>query len=120
MKNLSLKDFITQSINEITDGVVEAQKHAKDVNGIVNPYIGGTIGDVKYAAEHQDEISSYHPVTTLDFDIAVTVVEDDKAQAGVGIFAAAFGVGAKGETTDRSETVSRIKFQVNTVLPDQR
>ena len=114
---LTLKDFISQSLNEIMDGVVEAQKHAKEVNGIVNPHIKIIEGN-PYIDEDADDIDKN--LTTLDFDIAVTVGDDDKLQGGLGIFAAALGVGVKGEIIDRSETISRIKFQIFTSLPPQK
>jgi len=119
MKRLPLKDFISHSINDIMDGIIDAQKHAKEIHGIVNPgFVFWTSGGVPQLSGDKSE--GKKNLTTLDFDIAVTVGEDDKEQGGFGIFAAAFGVGVKGETSDRAETVSRIKFQIITVLPPQK
>jgi len=117
MKRLPLKDFISQSINDIMDGIIEAQKHAKDTNGIVNPEYTGWLAETPILAGRSD---GFKTLTTLNFDIALTVGEDDKEQGGFGIFAAAFGAGVKGETSDRAETVSRIKFQIITALPPQK
>jgi len=101
------------------DGIIEAQKHAKEIQGIVNPGLVSYLGNGKTSLSTPLGSTEVN-LTTLDFDIAVTTGEDDKEQGGFGIFAAAFGAGVKGETSDRAETVSRIKFQIITALPPQK
>ena len=90
---MELKDFISETIKQITDGILEGNTHVKEKSnsseGIKNGY------------------------TTIDFDIAVTTNEGNKDDLGgkvsvVQIFSA-------GASTSKSTSISsqnRIKFQV--------
>jgi hypothetical protein len=118
MNQLTLKSFITQSINEVMDGVIDAQAHAKEVNGAVNPKIIVHTGSAILTGNFADDTPE--EVTPMDFDVAITVGQDDKETGRIGVFAAVMGASAQGENADHSETVSRIKFQILLKLPCQK
>ncbi|MBK9006461.1 MAG: hypothetical protein IPM31_05650 [Anaerolineae bacterium] len=121
MNQMKLGDFIAQTILEIISGVSQAQELAKKKGAIVNPQHLQWDDDIKgYKTFISDDETDEQPlVTQIDFDILLTIGEDDKSQGGIGIFAASLGLGVKGEVKEYSESVNRIKFQILAKLPQQ-
>jgi len=120
---MELKEFISSTLEQISRGVLEAGANLQDTNAIVSPHdfrinsensqaFGRTR---KEAGSDADE--GTRVVQKVDFDIAVTVDETDKANAGARISVLSIGLGVGGETTTRSGTVSRINFSVPVVFP---
>lgn len=89
---MELKEFIKQTIIQITDGLVEGHKYVDEND------FGSGISD-----SSGKEIS---------FDVAVT--SNDEETTGIGgkiSIANVFNVGAKGESTTKATNVSRIQFK---------
>jgi hypothetical protein len=119
---MRLSQFVAQTIIEIIDGVTAAQAYGKEKDAEVNP------AHVNWS----DTKKAFHTVpgaigkdqapllTLIDFDVLLTTATDDKAQGGIGVFAASLGIGVKGEAEERAETASRVKFQILAKLPQQR
>jgi hypothetical protein len=115
MNTIRLDNFIAQTIKEIIDGVQSAQEYAKTKGARVNP-------DVVWEDEQPFVLTDMHKphASSIDFDVVLTIGDDDKAQGGIGVFAASFGLGVKGETKEYAESVNKIRFQILVQLPDQR
>ena len=105
MNRMKLGDFIAQTIREIISGVSQSQKYAKENGASVNP------PHVNWSDEKQnfcmvaDEVLDEDEVpivTAIDFDVLLTIGDDDKAQGGVAIFAASLGLGVRAETKECS------------------
>jgi len=92
---MNIKDFVSETLKEIASGVKEAQK---DNCVVVVRYASGTIREV-------------------EFDIAVTAVEETGTSGKVGISVWSIGAGMSGKTESSSSVVSRIKFGVPLQLP---
>lgn len=94
---MDVKDFVSETLMQIVQGVVEAQTHTKDKGAVVVPY------------------HDFHK--TVNFDVAVTVVEgkETTGKAGISVWSIGAGVGGKSESS--SSTVSRIKFDIPVELP---
>ena len=121
MDKMKLGDFIAQTISEIVNGVSQAQEYSKDKGALINPrHIGWNESRKSYFVNDISGVDEYPLVTQIDFDILLTIGDDDKAQGGVGIFAASLGLGVKSEAQEYSETVNRIKFQILAKLPQQK
>jgi hypothetical protein len=113
---MELKDFVSETLKQIFEGVKTAQIFAKEHGGQISPKgISATA-------------SSTHPqmytprgelVQLIEFDVAVTTTEEDKAKGGIGVFVGAFGVGAQGESGSQNSAINRIQFKVPIVLPNQ-
>lgn len=90
---MELKDFITQTLTQITDGIRAGHKYIKENN------YGDGVADGK-----GKEIS---------FDIAVGS-NDDKTTGMSGKISVAnvFGVGGKDESTSKTSNLSRIQFKL--------
>jgi len=119
---MKLGDFIAQTITEIINGVSQAQEFAKSKGASVNPP-NVNWSDTKqgyYIVQAVREPDESPMITPIDFDILLTIGDDDKAQGGIGIFAAALGMGVKGEVKEYSESVNKVKFQIMAKLPQQK
>ena len=117
---MNLEEFVAQTLTQIVAGVREATQRidALGTNARVNPQ---TIRSADDAADRQ---------SIVEFDVAVTVVDQedatarDKISASAGILAV---VSAKlsgesgNEKTERqrNEIVSRVRFQVALAQPSQ-
>ena len=94
---MDVKEFISETLKQIVEGVVDAQKHTKEKNAIVVP--------------HHDFRK------TVSFDVAVTVVEGKETTGKAGISVWSIGAGVGGKTESSSSTVSRIRFEIPVELP---
>ena len=121
---MELKDFISSTIEEIARGILTASDQLKDTNAIVSPHNfkinshdSQAFGRTKNPdiVDHVD--GNTRVVQKVDFDIAVTVDEADKANAGAKISVLSIGLGAGVETESKTGTNSRIKFAVPVVFP---
>jgi len=110
---MELKDFISESLIQIIDGVATAQEHAEEKGAEVAPKLQATTGPRDTFRTHFTE----HPVQTVEFDVAVTASEVDKAEGTIGILVASLGVGVKGSEERQTTELSRIKFSVPIGLP---
>lgn len=94
---MDVKEFVSNTLKQIIDGVVDAQRHADQNNAVVAPY-----HDYRKA---------------IGFDIAVTVVEGKETEGKAGISVWSIGAGVTGKSESSNSTVSRIKFEIPVELP---
>jgi len=110
---MDLKDFISESLIQIIDGVIVAQEYANEKKADVAPRLSAESGPRDtFRALHGNE-----PLQTVEFDVAVTASETDKAEGTIGILVATLGVGVKGSEETQTTELSRIKFSVPIGLP---
>lgn len=121
---MELKDFISSTIEEISRGILAAGENLKDTNAIVSPT------DFKINSKESQAFGRTKPthipdhvekgtrvVQKIDFDIAVTVDETDKMNAGAKISVLSIGLGGGVENSSKTGTNSRIQFSVPVVFP---
>lgn len=110
---MELKDFIKQVLADVTNAVSESQQELK--NGCVicpsNIAVGGIGECVKAKGGETLKVSS------VDFDVAVTVEKTDGINAKFGVVAAVINGGASGSSSDKSQELSRISFSVPLIYP---
>jgi hypothetical protein len=109
---MKLDEFITQTINQIIDGVAASQEHAVEKAAWINPPI--IASRVMSLPE-----SNLSPAQPIEFDIAITTTKTSEAKGGAGIFVAGVGIGAQAEAGTAGMNVSRIKFTIPVILPSQ-
>lgn len=110
---MELKEFVSQSISQIFDGVREAQEKTISLGGSVSP---------KIIAPQRDNpailgINYQQPVILVDFDVSLNTIDTTSTKAGFGLFVAAFGGGAQTGDTKSNNSLSRLHFSVPVVLP---
>lgn len=104
---MELKDFIATTLGEIQEGVQIAINETikNKVNGAINPSWGGTQG------------MNTSLIQNIQFDIAVTAADEDKAGVKGGIKVIGVSLGGEDSTTTTTSKVSRIQFSIPVIPP---
>lgn len=112
---MELKDFITQTLTNIIEGVKNGQKIADTHEAKINPKdlypLNYTSGST-YADIEKERFAQF-----VDFDIAVTTSEETMGKGGVGIFIGSMGIGGQAKLETTNSLVNRIRFSVPIFLP---
>ena len=110
---MNLQEFIREMLVQIINGVKDAQEIIGESGAVINP-----IG--LYRVHDQLAGRGFHSgavTETVEFDVAVTVIEAEGVKKGVGAFVSVVGIGAQKQTETQNSSVSRIKFSVPALLP---
>ncbi len=96
---MELKDFVSQSFQDIANGVIDAQEKLKETDAIINAF-----NQVK--------------LRNIEFDIATTAREgkEIEGKAGIKIYVASANAG--GKSISENSSISRLKFTIPVVLPN--
>ncbi len=109
---MDVKDFISESLRQIIDGVKDAQKHAEKNGAYVSPDVSRYVDDPAYTKSQN-----------IEFDIAVTSQESSEkgGKGGLKIPIPFVDVeaGAEAKSGRTNGSISRIKFEVAVKLPAQ-
>jgi hypothetical protein len=109
---MELKDFIKETLVQITNGVVEAQDLIKDTGCYINPkgrYANGTV-DTDYGGV-------YRSIQNVKMSIAINVIENQQTKAGLGVVSAILTAGASTTNSDSNRVTNRIEFEIPISLP---
>lgn len=101
---MELREFISETLKNIIDGIQDAQDYADTTKGT------GTIVPQLPAGSGSIEVQ---------FDVAVLAEKSTTAEGKAGISVFSVGASAGAETESMSSTASRIKFPVPVNLPTQ-
>jgi len=112
---MNLKDFVSESLIEIFEGVKDAQSRVGQGLGEINPSPVGS--HTEFTKQGLFMAGDRKIGTHVEFDVAVTVSEGSGSKGGIGIFSGAINIGASGQSNKTDVSLSRIKFQVPIVLP---
>lgn len=111
---MELRQFVSDALVEIFEGVKDAKKKLSDEGGI-NPAPMGNAAD--YAGTTGFMACGRKIATFVDFDVAVTAAEGTGTKGGIGVFAGVVGLGSQGQSSESNSKVSRIRFQVPVLFP---
>jgi len=112
---MELKDFVSETLKQVMEGVKMAQEKAAEVGGTVNPQ-GFLFSGKSVPVNRMGDLVGQ----VINFDIVVSTHDMDKAKGGVGIFVGEIGIGVRGEAESQSTAVNRIQFSVPVYLPTQK
>jgi hypothetical protein len=108
---LELKDFVSESLKQIIDGVSEAQEYAKIKGAKVNPRGLRSTGEARVGGT-----GGVH-ATKIVFDIAVAAETSDQVEGFNISVLGVFQGGVEGTEGTVSSQASRISFPVYVSLP---
>jgi hypothetical protein len=110
---MELKNFISETLVQISEGVSMAQQKVSAYGSVINPSVKnvnqthplyhGTLDVAPYATQK---------AFLCEFDIALLVEDKKTDKLGAGIFVAPFGLGGESSDSSTKNVVSRIKFVV--------
>jgi hypothetical protein len=114
---MKLDQFISETLKSLIKGIKDAQDFAKQNGATINPEIENRElaknANVIFFEDRDGAIG----VSIVDFDIAVTASSEQGADLGAGINVLSLNIGGNKNEKQIEETISRIKFSVNVVLP---
>lgn len=111
---MDLKDFVKNTLTQIVEGVIEADKELQEKGASVNP-IGGNFDQKQVGGRvwgFDDGITE-----SVNFDVALTNSEKEGTSGGIGVLLGSINLGAKGASEESVTSVTRIKFNVPLLLP---
>jgi hypothetical protein len=110
---MELKEFITQTLVQITEGVAEAQTLVKESGCLINPEGFSMVGDqIKIGYKNE-----YRKIQNIKMSVSVTVTEGTGNKSGIGIVASVFKVGMSADQKESNEVTNRIDFEIPISLP---
>jgi len=113
---MQLREFISETIVQIINGIVDSQKQVDSLGAKVNPaMLLNTSRSIGLAGEYSNTKRNVYPI---EFDIAVGEAKGDGVKAGIGILSVVLSAGAQSEIKSSQSNESRIKFIVPVVFPD--
>ena len=107
MAQISLQEFVTETLNQVIRGVAEAKPDAEKHRAEVNPQMRGV--------PRTD--SRGRLIQEIEFDVAVTTSDATKTKGGIGIVVGPLALGSAGQSDAMNQSVSRIRFSVPISLP---
>lgn len=113
---MELKNFVSQTIQQIFEGVEQAQK-LTEKRGIIAP---SKIRQTEKEIPNHPAVIGFHhaaPIISVDFDISISTQDVTKEKAGAGIFIAAFGIGGQTGLETSSDQFNKIRFSIPVILP---
>lgn len=115
---MELKEFISDVLVQIAEGVRDADEAVSQAGGVASPATRfGPRGDAP-DTPHFATLANGAPVFLVDFDVPVTVSESSGADAHARLsIATVFSAGVGGKQSDSTATVSRVRFKVPIALP---
>ncbi|MGH2620080.1 MAG: hypothetical protein ACRDHG_05855 [Anaerolineales bacterium] len=114
-KPIELKDFISNTLTQLIDGISIAQEYAQVNGAIINPADRFPSNFEKMSRTDK----GLRLVHIIEFDVAVTVAENKQLKGGIGIVVPELSLGYQGMMDNQKSSVSRVQFSIPIVLPTQ-
>ena len=112
---MQLKDFISETLSQLIDGVVEAQEKVQASGGRVSPHVRTPNDPKSLYGRTNDQL----PVIFVDFDISVEAQDTKGTKGGIGVVTGMFNLGSGGESKENRQSMNKIKFSIPVALPLQ-
>lgn len=110
---MELKEFIKETLIQLTEGVKEAQKECLKSDGLINPLLKVPISNSD-SFEFKDK---HYPSTEVKFKVGLTESTKDINKVGVGVFLSAISLGGESKGEIGIQSITSIEFSINTVMP---
>ena len=119
---IELKDFIAQALVQVAKGIEQANQALEGTDAAVVPKNAcvnqANSRDALYGwIEPKEKFK--RTVYAIDFDVAVTAQEGKGTKGGIGIVIGAIGLGSQGQSDQKSEVISRIRFKIPMTYPEK-
>jgi len=120
---VDLKDFIQQTITQISLAVEGANEELKDHGAIVNPLDVATQSASLFPSyrllKPGEKDTLRRPVHLVRFDVAVTAADKTGTKGGIGVVVGGIVLGSQGQTSAEAASYSRLSFAIPVAFPVQ-
>lgn len=118
---MELKKFIAETLSQIVEGVVEANRQIAQHGAAVNPPNVAKSKDGQGGAFHGYGKPKWaRRVENVDFDVSLSVSTSTATSGEGGVQIAVLKLGTTGKTDSGTESESRIKFSIPLMLPNSK
>jgi len=108
---MELKDFVKATLEQIVEGVVNAQDSIKPHGASINPT------SLRYTKDGQNNNFDHAMPQDVVFDVGLTSTDKSGSSEGIGVFLGSINLGKKNNTGSESVAITKVKFTVPLVLP---
>lgn len=109
---MELRDFISETLIQIVQGINDAQEALKETDCAINPR------DIVFNNHaYANMKNKKHMVQDVDFNIALTNTSNSEDKTGIGVMLGSFGIGGNKTSTDGNTSNTNISFSVPVVFP---
>lgn len=116
---MELKDFVTNALTQIAEGVKNAQDTYKSLGGEVNPGKFKQIeGGFPYGKTTPIQ-GDAELLCNVMFDVSLTSENSSNNSGGIGVLFGAISIGGKSGDEERQVSLTRLKFNVPVKLPSR-
>ena len=113
---MDLKDFVKETLVQISSGVQESIEAVRESGGFTNPAAAGNVKSD--SGSHFGSMGEGQNVFLVDFDVAVTVDENSGLSGGGKLkVAGIFSVGGEAGSSSKSSSTNRVSFKIPLALP---
>ena len=110
---MELKEFVKSTTQAIIDATKELISENEGTGSLINPKLTSPGPDADFVAFYD----GFLPVTSIDFDVAVTEESEKSGATGGKLKIAVVEFGADGRAISSNSSVSRIQFKLRLTLP---
>ena len=120
---MDLKDFIKETIKDISVAISEANEELAEIGTIVNPKDVSTVNSQTreniygYMLKQVEQGDLRRPVHLLHFDVAVSSAIKKDGKEGIGVKVVGISVGKDTSQGAENNTSSRLQFSIPIALP---
>lgn len=115
---MELKEFISETLTQIAQGVKDAQNNVAELGAKVNPAnVASFEGDIPHCKGSMKTPSKV--LCDVEFSVALTNNSSTSTDSGIGILFGAVSLGGKHNTSDKDTSLNSIRFNVIMELPKQ-
>lgn len=108
---MELQEFITETLTQIVNGVVEAQNNLKDTGSVINPKV-----DTERYTTDKGQRHGLKTVQKIKMNVVLSVTEKEGSKKGIGV-ARVINAGINSETIDENRKVTSVEFEIPVVFP---
>lgn len=114
MPGVDVKQFVSETLVQLLAGINAAQEaHPGRISGKFDYGAGQKMEGVIFS-----RINQQPPQFLVEFDIAITVAENQESERGGKLQVAWLGIGGGSKDANRSESTSRIKFKIPVIYTE--
>ena len=120
---MDLKDFIKETIKDISGAISESNHELSNLGTVVNPKNVDIVNSVKtedlygHILKSDEELDYRRPVHLISFDIAVSSTKKENGKEGIGVNVVGIKLAKDGAKANENNTNSRLRFSIPIALP---
>ncbi len=117
ISNMELKEYITESLVQITEGINEAMKRLEGTGVIINPNSTFHTDGHFWIGKHQKSGPVERWVQMVEMNITTTVTDATEGQGGAKINVGILNIGGGVKDTGSEQNTNSIKFTIPVCFP---